>query len=343
MDTINIKEKINSVKNRTYLSEHELVNIINADSYQEYCKVTDMLIKEGIIEGVLGSRKNNKVPKNFKKFRILRNVEKHPLVAKLEYLYPRFNSNYYSNNINELEVDFDNIMKLSRFLNAIADSDVFECSINERSFEIFGDEKFLDLKGRVILNNLKLGIEELKVYKTREPFFDYVDTKISNGNVLVVENKDTWYSLKKVFMKYNGLNLYGTNFTVLIYGEGWKILRSFEFIEEKPYYHNINEIYYIGDLDFEGISIYQYLAEKYSIFSIKPLIPVYKKMIDKAVGLQLRVAEKDQKKYKIDEFLNMLGSYKKSMFSILSDGQYIPQEILAYKDFIKLQEEVGIV
>jgi hypothetical protein len=328
---------------KVYVTEHELSSTLGVTPYSEYCLITEALVNEGIIEGVSKAGKNNKVPKNFKKFRILRNSEKHPLVAELEFLYPKFSSYYYKDNIEELEADFQYIKKLSTYLNANTNRDSAEVSINERSFEIFGDEKFLELKGRIILNKLRLDIAILNVYKTREPFFDFITNQESNWSILIVENKDTWYSLKKVLMKYGRLKLFDVSFQVLIYGEGWKILKSFEFIEEKHYVHNIKDIYYIGDLDYEGISIFQSLTDKYKNFSIKPLIHIYKKMVDKTDGIQLRMAEKDQKRYKIEEFLNLMGIHRDRAFSILNSGQYIPQEILTYVDFIKMQEEIESV
>lgn len=85
---------------------------------------------------------------------------------------------------------------------------------------------------------------------------------LSNSSIhrhLIVENKAT----------YSGLigSLTNTRFTTLIYGSGWKISSSLDQLSKqlgltaKEIQH---EIYYFGDLDYEGISIFYHLYEKYN-------------------------------------------------------------------------------
>lgn len=47
--------------------------------------------------------------------------------------------------------------------------------------------------------------------------------------------------------------------------------------------HPKNTIYYFGDLDYEGIGIYENLAEKFrSRWKIIPFVPAYQAMLGKA-------------------------------------------------------------
>ncbi|MCL0063142.1 DUF2220 domain-containing protein [Peptococcaceae bacterium] len=81
--------------------------------------------------------------------------------------------------------------------------------------------------------------------------------------MLIVENKDTFFSLKALFQE--GINRWnGKSFSMLIYGEGRKILygegrkilKSISFFEEIEEYKGLStSFYYFGDLDAEGISI----------------------------------------------------------------------------------------
>lgn len=68
-----------------------------------------------------------------------------------------------------------------------------------------------------------------------------------------------------------------------IFGAG--IIRSFQDFDlcAEPYMkHPKNTIYYFGDLDYEGIGIYENLAEKFrSRWKILPFVPAYQAMLGK--------------------------------------------------------------
>lgn len=317
-----------------YIFERELVKLTGLENYPDYLNTVNHLVSEGVIEGVKAAGMNGKIPHSYKKFRILKSNEKTPLLEKLNYLYPGFNTDYYSRNSSELEKDYKCIQVLSDFLNR--NKELKPSSLNERSFEIFTDEKFLTSSaGNSILCNLKFPLERLNIYKTREPFFDFYIEEPEN-NILIIENKDTWYSLKRVMLENGRLILCGRKFNILVYGEGWKILDSFEFIEEKTYKDRVRDIYYIGDLDYVGISIYNRLNEKYQEFEIKPLVELYDLMIEMSRGLNLKTMKLNQKRYKINEFMELLTNGRE-LAELFKARKYIPQEILGYQYFLKLQ------
>jgi len=74
-------------------------------------------------------------------------------------------------------------------------------------------------------------------------------------SVIIIENKDTFYSIKDLMKDdiriWNGIEL-----SLVIYGEGRKIKKSFNFFYdlEKTKGEKAN-ICYFGDLDPEGISM----------------------------------------------------------------------------------------
>ena len=69
---------------------------------------------------------------------------------------------------------------------------------------------------------------------------------------------------------------------MLIYGEGKKIINSLKFINEIAEGTDIEKIYYFGDLDFEGIGIYNSLAFKYPEFTIVPHVELYRELLKEA-------------------------------------------------------------
>ena len=123
--------------------------------------------------------------------------------------------------------------------------------MNERSFEIWHREKFLD----------------------RE----------QGKNILILENKDPFFSMRNYLL--NGhTEIFGAEIGTLIYGAGKGIIRSFQDFDlcAEPYMkHPENTIYYFGDLDYEGIGIYENLAEKFrSRWKIIPFVPAYQAMLE---------------------------------------------------------------
>ena len=58
-----------------------------------------------------------------------------------------------------------------------------------------------------------------------------------------------------------------------------KILKSFSFIEEFKI-NSKDNIYYFGDIDFEGINIYVSLKNKYNKYNISVFTKGYQKILD---------------------------------------------------------------
>ena len=120
------------------------------------------------------------------------------------------------------------------------------------------------IQQRLLLNNLGLSLEKLNIYNTPEPFFYYINDKSIN-NILIIENKDTWFTIRRI-LKENPRKIFGYDIGLLIYGEGKKIISSIEFLKEKElsFLHDPN-IKYWGDIDYEGINIYYLLNDKIKV------------------------------------------------------------------------------
>ncbi|MFZ5969398.1 MAG: Wadjet anti-phage system protein JetD domain-containing protein [Bacillota bacterium] len=343
MDIKKIENTLGQHSNKT-ITEEDLRKIFRLESYSDFYHFAKMLIESRVLEG---KGKLNRMPEPmYHRFRILSKYKTYINHDYLDLLYPKFDVSFYKvrKNINVLEKHYPYIKKLSDYLNkCLASKDnplVYEMAINERSFEIWKDEKFLESdEGKALLKNIKFSMGELNVFKSREPFFDFYQEIRNTVQILIVENKDTWYSLRKT-MKYTGeLMLFGKNFNVIVYGEGKKILRSLEYLEERPYKEYVESIYYIGDLDYEGISILNLLKDKYPQYNISPFLEMYNFMIQKSKGIDLsRVSGKKQTKYKIDDFLHHIEE-REYIENILAQGCYIAQEIVNYRDMQLLNEK----
>lgn len=212
-------------------------------------------------------------------------------------------------------------------------------SLNERSFEIWNREKFLDREqGKKILKRCGIDIESLNIYRTTEPLSYYTHTRTVPQNLLILENKDTFFSMRNYLLSGH-TEIFNIETGTLIYGAGKGILRSFQDFDlcAEPYMkHPGNTILYFGDLDYEGIGIYENLAEKFKDrWKIIPFIPAYKAMLRKAESVKILPETKENQNRNINsEFFSYFDEQTVcEMKKILEEDRYIPQEILNTMDF----------
>ena len=133
--------------------------------------------------------------------------------------------------------------------------------------------------------------------------------------------------------------IFGAEIGTLIYGAGKGIIRSFQDFDlcAEPYMkHPKNTIYYFGDMDYEGIGIYENLAEKFrSRWKIIPFVPAYQAMLGKAEQIiELPETKEHQNRNISTQFFSCFDEIMvKKMEAVLDKDRYIPQEILNTADF----------
>lgn len=178
-------------------------------------------------------------------------------------LVPVLKNDYYLGNMEAYLKDRTFVLLLNDFIKEHNECLKEAASYNERSFEIWGREKLLNREGGIrILKNLGLTPEELNVYDTTEPLAYYSHHKRVPQQILILENKDTFYSMRRHLLD-NDLMILGKEIGTLIYGGRKSIHKSFQDFTlcVEPYLNDKrNEILYFGDLDYEGILIYESLS-----------------------------------------------------------------------------------
>ena len=209
----------------------------------------------------------------------------------------------------------------------------YKVSVNERSYEIFTDEKFLSSdEGKKILSNLNIDLYKfLNVYKTPEPFCYISLSNKTPQNILIVENKDTFVSLMKLLNE--GINnILTKEFTTIIYGEGYKIHSSFDYIYEDVTLRFLtnknNKFLYWGDIDKEGFAIYSLFKDKNVNLNISLFKEAYQSMIEKSNEFELGFMKKKQTKEYREVLHELPGETQVFINNILDFNKYIPQEIL---------------
>ena len=250
--TINIKE-IRENLNLEYTPQNEkiLKNEI------------EKLVQERYIEPQKTSKTN--VEGISEKYKIIKQDDAN-IKQEIINLSNKLKIDYYLKNTKEYQKDKEIINSISRFISEPIEGVL---TINERSYQIFQNEKLLKEREDII-KKLGLTLQDLKCYETYEPFFYYENKEFSKGKILIIENKDTFWTIQNAVKTTKYKNIY-----LIIYGEGKKILKSFEFINNFKLENNIIE--YFGDIDYEGINIYEQLKSKYSQYNIKAYKTGYQK------------------------------------------------------------------
>lgn len=259
-----------------------------AGGYQKLYQLLKKLEAEEEIRAIKSAAFNQQLPQLKKRWSLLKNDEAGWPEKDILKLSRSLNLNYYLKRPQKQSAELKEMLfKLAYFLNNKAGREW--ASREERSLELFADEKFLSSsQGRKLLNNLKLQLAELKArqYKHLFVYWSLKPTQIKN--ILIMENHSAFIGAKKAAAA--GINIFGEDFDTIIYGQGKKIVSSFSFLEELLGFEPAEKITadlkicYAGDLDPEGLAIYTALKDKYPEFKIKLLAEYYQLLLKVSNG-----------------------------------------------------------
>ncbi len=244
---------------------------------------------------------------------------------------------YYANNpIHQTEIEWEYIENIYGFLKFRENREWG--SIEERSLELFYDEKYLTerkqtLKGKYgILHRLKISYEDLKMKKYGEMFVYWNRGTHDIKKVIILENHSTFFSYKRMAEKGN--TIYGFRPDIIIYGGGNKIENSFSFIEEIADIENI-EVRYFGDIDSEGFGIYKRLKDRYKDVDISLQREAYRDLIDLCSREYKRISSSRNEIYLksfLDEMEEFLDTDKvEKLLDIWNRNLRVPQELINYE------------
>lgn len=313
-------------------------------SYEQQYRYITELIENGKIKPLKASKTNGKRPALYREYWLIEPKKDYSAYEEeLKYRIHSFISiDYYLSHPEVYEKEREWVLRLSDYLKQKREKMEYKVSVNERSFEIWSREKFLAKElGKSVLKHC--GLEEgfLNIYGTSEPLAYYSHTRKTPQNMLILENKDTFYSMRRYLLGGNE-EIFGMSVGTLIYGAGKGILKRFQdfSICVEPYMTNPkNRIYYFGDLDYEGIGIYEHLFTLFQKdWKILPFVSAYERMLQKAKenGTDRLPDTKEQQNRNISgEFFGYFSEkIAGEMKAVIESGRYIPQEILNISDFI---------
>ena len=233
-------------------------------------------------------------------------------------------ASFYLKNLEQYHIDSPHIERLRDFLQRNSG----KLTLNEISYMVFKDEKALtqpekaSVNGKRILSNLGLEINDISYVDTISPFYYPIS---SDGDiVLVVENKDTCFSLLRL------LTGRGSNIKGVLYGEGRAVIKIFKFLHVYSLGEKDSFLYY-GDIDQEGFDIARSLIEKYPEYSIKLSKALYHSLLCYEVRPLNNKRTIDNSKAG-DILTNLYYEDKLTIMSILESAGCIPQEALNHDD-----------
>uniref|UniRef100_N2ADH7 Wadjet protein JetD C-terminal domain-containing protein n=1 Tax=Eubacterium plexicaudatum ASF492 TaxID=1235802 RepID=N2ADH7_9FIRM len=331
------------------ISLHEIEQKLHAETYEQLCAYLYRQIENGCLKPVKASGLNGKKPALYQEYRVVdsdTDTDYHQYEEELNYqMSTHISIDYYLRHLPQYAADREWVCRLNQYFFDTEGKVPEPVSKNERSFQIWGREKFLQQEqGKKILKRCGVEASRLAYYETSEPLAYYSSHRQTPQNLLILENKDTFYSMRRHLLDQSEdhkKEIFGISFGTLIYGAGKGILRSFQdfsFCVEPYMQAKENRIYYFGDLDYEGIGIYERLAESFERQEIKirPFTEAYEKMLEKArmVERLAKTKEKQNRNISGTFFAYFSGQTVQAMKQLLEKEYYIPQEILNITDFV---------
>ena len=295
------------------------------------------LVESGLLAPVKKSGMNgNKKYPLYKKYRITAEPDiSSDVIGQISSLHPILLKNGYLSS--HPSVYADNVViidKLSQFF--FQRKSNVPVSRKERSFEIFEQEKILDDSSiKSLIKSLGITQDDLCFYDTPEYcFHDYIPEKKNNMVLLICENKDIWFNIRRCMFEDNYKSLFGTHIDGVVYGNGNKVSQKKGALIEYVRFmgsSNVRFLYW-GDIDREGFDIFRRTKAVNPSLDISLFIPGYRKMIERARHIQLEESPSSKKEgMRFDDLIELFTPEEKIFLNtVFTENKLVPQEIIPY-------------
>jgi hypothetical protein len=338
-----IRKIIKNYKAKTFLVldlENDLINkLLSIEKYYElggYNELTNainVLKNNGEIIEIKQSKILKRKPKIKSKFKKIKRKNN----SWLKFIFFKYSDlldlSYYKKNVKyQTNLELENIQKIYNFIKNRDNRDFV--SFEERCLELFDDEKLYKNRNTVLTKlkvNKELGFADIYyALKIRKEIDELVTFKMDGEikNILILENKASFYSYKRYLEKNKYIG--EEKIDSLIFGNGKSIINKGEKIKELLNNKNIN-LYYLGDIDPEGLGIYFLLSSRNKELKIKLLKSFYIKMLNSDKFLKYKSKQNKNTKY-LEYFIdNFSEEYKNKIKYLWENNLRIPQEIIGYE------------
>lgn len=301
-------------------------------SYEEFAGLINQLMESGVLKPVVSHGFNHKAIPLANTYRIIKPKlfsDVHQAIASHQFIFhPHIKLDaYYSLPSREWEEDLPFIQRISEFLEQHG-LPTHEATPPEISYALVGDEKWIEEKGgKKALGRLGL-LEKINIVYRPDPLMLAVNRAAWNEEPyyhLVVENKSPFHALLDTLPE--------TSFLSLIYGAGWKVTADIAMLERQlGLAGGEHRVYYFGDLDHEGISIWQALQSRRAV---RLAVPYYRALLAKPIsyGKANQLCNLEA----LDQFLTYFApTERKQIVEVLGSGGYFPQEALDKSELVQI-------
>jgi len=328
-------EKLKKYGKKT-ISKTDLETLFAVSSDEDLFGIISVLSEQKILYPIKNSKTNgNRLYPIYLKYKISLPQDTYEAELKeISVLHPLLQSNgYLQSKLEEYKKYRLHLQKLDRYL-FYRNKNEISISRKERSFEIFDEEKTLDDKTFCsLLERIGITADTLAFYDTPEYCFnDYIPDRKAQMTLLICENKDIWFNIRRMMFENNATNIFDTHIDGVVYGCGNKVsgmdaLTSYtEFIGSEVKY------LYWGDIDRAGLNIYLSAVRANPNIDIKLFVPAYEEML--RLAQTRNIPNSDDERKHIEDYSQIFDFVDQNLRTIfeqnIQNNKRIPQEIITY-------------
>ncbi len=328
-------EKLKKYGKKT-ISKTDLESVFAVSLEEELFEIISILSEQQILTPIKSSKTNgNRLYPIYSKYKVSLPQETYETELKeISALHPLLQRNGYLQSKPEEYKKYRLLLqKLDRYLFYRSENEI-SISRKERSFEIFDEEKTLDDKTFCsLLERIGITVGVLAFYDTPEYCFnDYIPDRKAQMTLLICENKDIWFNIRRMMFENNATNIFDTHIDGVVFGCGNKVggisaLTSYtEFIGSEVKY------LYWGDIDREGLNIYSRAVRANPNINIKLFVPAYEEML--RLAQTKNIPDSDDERNRIEDYSQIFGLVDQNLRTIfeqsIQNNKRIPQEIITY-------------
>lgn len=318
------------------ISKTDLEVLFAVSSDEELFEIISVLSEQQILFPIKSSKTNgNRLYPIYLKYKVSLPQDTYETELKeISALHPLLQSNsYLQSKPEEYKKYCFLFQRLDRYLFSRSENTI-SISRKERSFEIFDEEKVLDDKTFCALLE-RIGITEdlLAFYDTPEYCFnDYIPDRKAQMTLLICENKDIWFNIRRMMFENNATNIFDIHIDGVVYGCGNKVSGMGALTTYTEFIGSEVKYLYWGDIDRAGLNIYLSAVRANHNIDIKLFVPAYEEML--RLAQTRNIPDSDDERNRIEDYSKIFDLVDQNLRTIfeqsIQNNKRIPQEIITY-------------
>lgn len=328
-------EKLKKYGKKT-ISKTYMETVFATSSEEELFGIISVLSEKQILSPIKSSKTNgNRLYPIYLKYKVSFPQDTYEAELKeISALHPLLQSNGYLQSKPEEYKKYRLLLqKLDRYLFSRSVNEI-SISRKERSFEIFDEEKALDDKTFcALLERIGITPNALAFYDTPEYCFnDYIPERKAQMTLLICENKDIWFNIRRMMFENNATNIFDTHIDGVVYSCGNKVSGMGALTTYTEFIGSEVKYLYWGDIDRAGLNIYLSTVRANPNINIKLFVPAYEEML--RLAQTRNIPDSDDERNRIEDYSHIFDLVDQNLRTLfeqsIQNNKRIPQEIITY-------------